>query len=106
MAKIEHAVVVLRVAAMEGVGKGRLSGSSGSNNDDPWVGKVWDKRPLPFGKRYDKQEQRCCSHGDETNTTAEDKLIIEEGFARLNVHIETYHKYISAPAQVHLCKRG
>ena len=42
MAKIEHAVVVLRVAAMEGVGKGRLSGSSGSNNDDPWVGKVWD----------------------------------------------------------------
>ena len=59
-----------------------------------------------FGKIYDKQEQRCCSHGDETNTTAEGKLIIEEGFARLNVHIETYHKYISAPAQVHLCKRG
>ena len=73
MAKIEHAVVVLRVAAMEGVGKGRLSGSSGSNNDDPGVGKVWDKRPLPFGKRYDNQEQRCCSHGDEINTTAEDK---------------------------------
>ena len=43
-ADIEHAVTVLRVAAEEGVGKGRLSSSRGSNYNNPGVGKVRDKR--------------------------------------------------------------
>ena len=51
MANIEHAVILLRVAAKEGVGKRRLPGSCGANNDDPGVGEIWDKRPLTFSKR-------------------------------------------------------
>ena len=76
-ATIEHAVP--RVAAKEGVGQGRLSSSSGPNYDDPGVGKVRDKRPLTLGQRKNSQEEKCCLHGHETNTTAQDKLFVQLG---------------------------
>ena len=81
-ANSEHAVVVSRVTAKEGVGKGGLSSSCGSNYDDPWVGKIWDKGPLALGQRNDSQEEKCCLHGDETETTAQDlahKLFVQVG---------------------------
>ena len=70
-ANIEHTVVAPGVAAKEGIGKGGLSASCGSNYNDPGVGKVGDKRPLALGERNHSQEEMPCPHGDETNTTDE-----------------------------------
>ena len=70
-ANVEHAVIVPRVAAKEGIGEGRLPSSCGSNYDDPGVGKVGDKRPLASGQGHNSHEEKCCPHGGETNTTTD-----------------------------------
>ena len=70
-ANIEHTVVAPGVAAKEGIGKGGLSASRGSNDNDPGVGKVGDKRPLALDERDHSEEEIPSTHGDEANTTDE-----------------------------------
>ena len=69
-ANIEHAVIMPRVAAKKGIGKGRLSSSRGPNYHNPGAGKVRDKGPLALGQGHNSQEEKCCLHGNETNATA------------------------------------
>ena len=59
-ANIEHAIVVPRVTAKEGIGQGGLSSSCGSNYDDPGVGKVGDKRPLAANRAESTKEGCHC----------------------------------------------